>query len=100
MIAHPEVFVELVEHETHTIHEAVHVRRFALFVARVTVRSQRYLERFEILHPFYRKIMGLHVGLVEDENKREFGLIQDTECVPFPSEFFRAGANRVSYLQA
>ena len=86
MITYREVLVELVEYETHTIHEAVHVRRFALFVVCVAVRSQRYLERFEILHPFYRKIMGLHVGLVEDENKREFGFIQDTGCIPVPSE--------------
>jgi len=37
--AYLEVLVELVEYQAHAIHEAVHVRWFALFVARVTMGS-------------------------------------------------------------
>ena len=87
-----EVLVELVKYQTHAIHKAVHVRRFALFIARITVGSQRCLERFKILHPLDRKIMGLHICLVEDEDERELGFVQDTGCTNVPSEPFLRGS--------
>ena len=45
--------------------------------------SQRCLERFEVLHPFDRKVVWLNISLVEDQYKRELGLVQDTR----PSAF-------------
>ena len=39
LTAYLEVLVELVEHQAHTIHKAVHVRWLALFVARVAMGS-------------------------------------------------------------
>ena len=84
-----EVLVELVKYQTHAIHKAVHIRRFALFIARIAVGGQRCLERFEILHPLDRKIMGLYIRLVEDEDKRELCFVQDTRCIHVPSEPFR-----------
>ena len=89
--AYLEVLVELVEYQAHAIHEAVHVRRFALFVARVAMGGQRRLERLKILHPFDGEIMGLYIGLVEDQDKRELGLVQDAGRINVPSEPFRHG---------
>jgi hypothetical protein len=64
--AYLEVLVKFVEYQTHAVHEAVHVRRFTLFVIRIAVGSQRCLESFKVSHPLNRKIVGLNISLVED----------------------------------
>jgi hypothetical protein len=63
------VLVEFVQHEAHTVHQAVHVRRFTLCVPGAAVRCQRRLEHFKVLHPFKGKFMRLNVGLIEDKDK-------------------------------
>lgn len=64
--------VEFVQHQTHTVHQAVHVCWLALVVGGATVRSKRSLEGFKILHPLNRKVVWLYIGLVKDENEGKF----------------------------
>ena len=47
------------------------------------------------MHPLDRKIVGLHISLVEDQDKREPSFIQDTGCIHVLSEPFRHGTNRL-----
>ena len=39
--------------------------------------EERVLERFKVAHPVERKLVRLDVGLVEHEEERESGLVQD-----------------------
>jgi hypothetical protein len=58
------------------VHKTIHIRWLAVSVA-VVVRGQGCLEGLEVLHPFYRKIVGRYVSLVEDKYEWKFRLIQD-----------------------
>lgn len=70
------MLVELVEHEAHAVHEAVHVRRLALVVCRALVRRKRGLEGLKVLHPLDGEVVRVHVCLVEDKDEREFGFVE------------------------
>ena len=63
---HFQVLVEFVQHQTHAIHEAVHVCRLALIVRRALMRRQSRLERLKVLHPLDSKVMRLDISFVED----------------------------------
>ena len=67
---HLEVFIELVQDQTHAIHKAIHVRRFTFVVGGSLVCSKGLLERFEVLHPLDRKFMRLYIGLIEYQDER------------------------------
>lgn len=73
-----QVSVELVEDETHAVHQTVHVRWLAFVVCRALVRRERCLKRLKVLHPLYRKVMWLHIRFVEDENEGQFCFVQNT----------------------
>lgn len=60
--------IELIEDEGHGVHERGHVRLVLL---------QRFLEGFEICHPFDGKVVWGDVGFVEHEDKGDFGLVED-----------------------
>ena len=72
------MFVEFVKHEAHAVHEAVHVRWLALVVRRALVSRKRGLERLEVLHPLDSEVVRLYVGLIEYQDERQLGLVQDT----------------------
>ena len=74
---HLQVLVKLVQHQTHAVHEAVHVCRLALVVRRALMRRQSSLERLKVLHPLHCKVVCLYIGFVEDEDEREFCFVQD-----------------------
>jgi hypothetical protein len=72
------MLIKLVENKAHTVHETVHVCGFSLVVGRAFMCGESSLESFEVLHPLDREIMWLDVGFVEDQNEREFRLVQNT----------------------
>lgn len=76
-VTHVKVFVKLVQHQTHTVHQTVHIRRFPLRISRSPMCRQRRLERFEIGHPVKCKVVRLYVDLVEHKNEREFCFVQN-----------------------
>jgi hypothetical protein len=96
-----EVLVELVEDERHRVHERVHVGRLAVAVAARTgrVRVQCRLERLKVRHPLERKGVRVRVGLVEDEDERQFGLVQDARARVCGLELGLGGGGR-AHLQA
>ena len=75
---HLEMLVEFVENKAHAIHQTIHVCWLAFLVAHPAMRSERRLESFEVLHPFQREVMLLHVGLIEHEDEWKFGLVENT----------------------
>lgn len=81
------MFVKFIEHETHAVHEAVHVRRLALVICGTSVVRKGFLEGLEIVHPFNSKIVPLDVGFVEDKNKWQFRFVQYTACVTRSGNF-------------
>lgn len=92
-----EIFVKLVENQTHTVHQTVHVRRFAFRIPRPAVSSKSRLEFFKILHPLYRKRVRLNVRLVKDKNEWQLGFVKDA------ARFFENGSEcecNVTYLHA
>ena len=60
------MFIELVEHEAHAVHQAVHVCGLALVVRCSLMRRKRCLERLEVVHPFDGEIVRSYIRLVED----------------------------------
>lgn len=80
------MLIELLQNETHTVHEAVHVVRIAIpttttlntAASPASVRRERSLESFKILHPLDGKIVLLDVSLIEDEDEGELRLVQYT----------------------
>jgi hypothetical protein len=73
------MLVKLIQDKAHAIHEAVHVRRGTLVIRCALMRCKCFLECFEISHPLDSKCMRLNIGLVEDDNERELGLVKDAE---------------------
>ena len=71
----PQSFVKLVEHQTHRVHQRVHVISFP--IAALGRRLQGFLEKLPVVHPVDGEFVGLHVGLVEHEDKGESSLVQD-----------------------
>ena len=70
------MLVKLVQNQAHTVHQAVHIRRFPFRILRPAVSGKGSLELFEIPHPLHRKRVGLHVRLVENEDKRQLGFVE------------------------
>lgn len=87
-MTHLEVFIELVQNETHAIHQTVHICRLSFRVPRTLVRGERRLEFFEIGHPLNGKVVRLDISFVEYKDKGQFGLVQDT-AVQVSDEWFR-----------
>lgn len=75
---YPQVLVKLVEHQAHAVHQAVHVP-WTVVASRIPAVEQGRLERLKIAHPLDRKVVWLDIGLVEDEDEGEAGLVEDTE---------------------
>lgn len=73
------MLVKLIQNQAHAVHETVHVRRCAIIICRALMCCKRFLKYFEILHPLECKVVWLNIGLVEDDYKRELGLVQDAE---------------------
>lgn len=73
------MFVELIQHKTHAVHETVHIGRFSFVIRCSAMRCESPLKCFKILHPLYSEIMWLNVRFVEDEDERKFCFVQDTK---------------------
>lgn len=69
------MLIELVQDETHAIHETIHVGGLAFGVSRPTVRGKRRLKSLKILHPFQGKVVWLDIGLVKDEDEWQFRFV-------------------------
>lgn len=75
--AHSQVLIELVQYETHAVHEAVHVPWSALAAVAPAV-DERLLKRLKVAHPLDCKLVRGDVDLVEDEDERQPGLVQNS----------------------
>ena len=75
--ANLELFVELVQDETHAVHETVHVRWFTFVVRGAFVRGKCLLEGFKVLHPLDGELVRLNVGFVKHKDEGEFRFVQD-----------------------
>ena len=78
LVTYCQVLVELVEDETHAVHEAVHVGWLAFVVGGSLVSSERSLEGLEVLHPLDREVVRSYICLVEDEDEGKFCFVEDT----------------------
>lgn len=93
------MLVELVEHQAHAVHQAVHVPR-SVVASRIPAVEQGRLERLKVAHPLDRKVVRLDVGLVEDEDEGKAGLVEDTEDASGQLERTRCDGREGTNLQA
>lgn len=74
------MLIKLIQNQAHAVHEAIHVVRVpvpttAAFTTSTSVSRERFLKSLEVLHPFDREFVLLHVGFIEDEDERELRLV-------------------------
>ena len=74
---HLQMLIELIQDQTHAVHQAVHVRRLAVRVCRAAVTGERGLEGFEVVHPLECEVVRGDIGFIEDEDEGQFGFVEN-----------------------